>query len=565
MDREAFFRHLRQSRLLPEAALDEAARLTDSDRARAIARALVQRGLLTRYQAGRVLAGRPGRLLLGQYRVLDQLGRGAMGRVFKAVHTAMQRVVAVKVILPGLLEDPAAGDLFTREVRAAAQLHHPNIVTAYDANEIKGVRFLVMEYVEGPSLLRLVKALGPLPVALACELMRQAAAALQYAHERGVVHRDIKPGNLLIAHLPGLAGGEGQGGEAGRVAPPPSAAGYPPRGERAGAVPPSSGPVVKVVDFGLARVRDAGKGEDVDTIEVVPGVVLGTVDYISPEQAHDVHGVDIRSDLYSLGCTFYYGLAGRVPFPEGNALEKLLKQQTNEPAPLRSLRPDVPPAVEAIVRRLMAKDRERRFQTPGDLVQELVALSGLGGLRHLSSPVAVEVPADPPYAPLPEWAPDTDEPASGEPTAVQATSFPLPPPGSPDLPAGAALREKLREWTALVEYILCRRGAFRRVKREAFAALQQQLVGACQAQASAAVGDRRAFFLRLEELLKPWLSPEALTQTDLEVRSQILDMFHQAERELDRWLAADRASAVDDQTAVSRFLTRIKTTFGAKG
>jgi serine/threonine-protein kinase len=484
-----------------------------------------------------------------------------MGRVFKAVHTAMQRVVAVKVILPGLLEDPAAIDLFTREVRAAAQLHHPNIVTAYDANEIKGVRFLVMEYVEGPSLLRLVKALGPLPVALACELMRQAAAALQYAHERGVVHRDIKPGNLLIAHLPGLAGGE-----AGKVAPPPGPAGYPARGDRAGAAPPSSSrPVVKVADFGLARVRSAGKGGVVDTIEAEPGAVLGTVDYISPEQAHDVHGVDIRSDLYSLGCTFYYGLAGRVPFPEGNALEKLFKQLMNEPAPLRSLRPEVPPAVEAIVRRLMAKDRERRFQTPGDLVQELFAVSGLGGLWHLASPVAVDVPADLPHPPRPGWAPDTDEPASGEPTAVQATTFPLPSSGGLALPAGAALRDKLREWTALVEYILCRRWAFRRVKREAFAALQQQLVGACQAQASAAVGDRRAFFLRLEDLLKPWLSPDSLAQTDPEIRSRILAMFHQAERDLDRWLAADRASAGDDQTAVSRFLTRIKTTFGAQG
>src|SRR4051794_39553339 len=157
MDRDTFFQHLRRSRLLSEQEIAEATRLTSSDRAKVIARALVDRGVLTRFQAGRLLAGKAGRVLLGQYRILDQPGRGGTGVVFRALHTAMERVVAIKVILPGFLKDNSALGLFNREVRAAAGLHHPNIVTAYDANTIKGVRFLVMEYVDGPSLQDFVK------------------------------------------------------------------------------------------------------------------------------------------------------------------------------------------------------------------------------------------------------------------------------------------------------------------------------------------------------------------------------------------------------------------------
>ena len=152
MDRGTFFQHLRQSHLLTEREIAEADRLTGSDRAADLARTLVAGGLLTPFQARRLLAGKPSRLLLGQYRILDRVGRGGMGHVFKAVHATMGRLVAVKVLLPRICKDKASLELFNREVRAAAQLHHPNIVTAYDANEIRGTRFLVMEYVEGPSL-----------------------------------------------------------------------------------------------------------------------------------------------------------------------------------------------------------------------------------------------------------------------------------------------------------------------------------------------------------------------------------------------------------------------------
>ena len=203
-------------------------RLPETPRGRVVARALVEQGLLTKFQAELLLAGSTSGFLLGQYRILDQLGRGGMGRVFKAEHQTMNRVVALKVLSPHLLKTPKAQQMFQREVRAAARLVHPNIVTAYDANQIDDRYFLVMEFVDGPNLDQLVRERGPLPVGQACDFIRQAADGLQYAHELGMVHRDIKPANLLVQR----------------------SAGQPPTFDRA---------CVKILDFGLARLqsRDA--------------------------------------------------------------------------------------------------------------------------------------------------------------------------------------------------------------------------------------------------------------------------------------------------------------------
>jgi serine/threonine protein kinase len=562
MNRDTFLQHLRRSGLLDEEELAEAAQLSSSPRAKSVARALVGAGLLTPFQARRLLAGKPGRLILGQYRILDLLGRGAMGRVFKALHTAMERVVAIKVILPGILTDHSAVDLFYREVRAAARLSHPNIVTAFDADEVKGLRILVMEYVEGPSLQALVKTRGALPIDLVCELMSQVAGALQYAHEKGMVHRDIKPANLLIDGLTLPPGPEGLAGA-------PSGLG--------------GNPVVKVVDFGLACVRGTGGAGGVDTIRVEPGAVFGTVDYISPEQAHNVHAVDIRSDLYSLGCVFYYALTGQVPFPGGNSVEKLLKQLMDDPQPLRKLRPEIPPAVAAIVDRLVAKEREQRFQTPAELAAELATLSGSRGWQSAPAPAApvalqaadlatVSSPRSRPptpaatAAPVPEAArvtapevaratapaTDVDEHTSRQADDARDTSYLVPASALLTPPLDTAFKEKFLQWTAIVERTLRERGTQQRINRQAFAALQRDLVGNCEAQARASEGPRREFFLNLANLLKPWLTPEALAQTDLEIHYQLLDLFQRAEGELAKWVASTETARQGEPKEASR-------------
>jgi formylglycine-generating enzyme required for sulfatase activity/tRNA A-37 threonylcarbamoyl transferase component Bud32 len=271
----------------------------------------------------------------GRYRLLEKLGEGGMGAVYKARDARLGRVVALKVIRRELLAHPDAARRFLREVRAAAQLSHPNVVHALDAGEAGGTHFLALEFVEGADLATLVRQRGPLPVELARDCVRQAALGLQHAFERGLVHRDVKPSNLLLTR-------DGQ---------------------------------VKVLDLGLARRHQADEGEASTTL-TREGAVMGTLDYIAPEQALDAHSADIRADLYSLGCTLYFLLTGRVPFPGGSATEKLLKHQLEEPEPVERLRPGLPPAVAAVVRNLMAKRPEDRYRTPAELAAALAGTVG---------------------------------------------------------------------------------------------------------------------------------------------------------------------------------------------
>lgn len=538
---EALFERLRQSRLLDEEQLRRARRLGGQSPA-LLAAALVADGTLTAFQAQQITHGDPRRLVLGQYRLLDELGRGGMGSVYKALHTIMGRVVAVKVILPELVQSRVAVEWFRREVRALTQLSHPNIVMAYDANEADGLHFLVMEHVEGTTLEALVRRQGALPVSYACELVRQAALALQYAHEKGMVHRDIKPGNLLI-----------------------------PRVDAESAAPLA---LVKVVDFGLARLQSAARAETIQFKNQAG--FLGTPDYTSPEQSRDIHSVDIRSDLYSLGCTFYFALTGRVPFPADTAMEKLLKHLMEEPTPVEAVRPEVPVEVAQIVRRLMTKKPEDRFGCPAELAQALagwasaapVALpTGASNDQTAGEPVSdalvtnvLERPAvfalgpddglrridceQPIIRPMPAAQTtshaDTEVCIEGE-DGAKGTPAPTPPPTlSPTvLPASVRasaagplpdLAKLWREWAATVEAMVTRRG-LHRLDNEKYRALHTRLVEACKAHAAA--NPRRAeWFKRLEALARPWLSLAVLRQTDPTMLCQLLTQCKQAESEL---------------------------------
>ena len=307
---------------------------------------------------------RPG-TLLGQYRLLERIGAGGMGQVFKAVHPTMQRVVAVKIMAANLVQDARARARFRREVQSAARLAHPNIVMAYDAAEEAGRCFLVMEYVEGRDAGALLQDFGPAPVGTACEIVRQAALGLQHAHEQGMVHRDVKPGNLVIAAR------RPPSREAGLSTPPPAPPGWPAQ------------PLVKVLDFGLARFH---AGESDAPPAHVPGstpltregYVVGTPEFMAPEQASNCGRTDIRSDIYSLGCTFYCLLTGRPPFAGSTLLEVMVQHLQNPPPPVMVSRPDVSPVVAAVLTRMLAKRPEDRYQAPGEVAEALLPLVAAG-------------------------------------------------------------------------------------------------------------------------------------------------------------------------------------------
>jgi CheY-like chemotaxis protein len=287
------------------------------------------------------------------YEILGELGRGGMGVVYKARHVTMNRLVALKVIHQDYLANPDAVRRFYQEIQATARLFHPNIVVAHDAGQVGHTHYLTMEYVDGVSLARLVKQSGPLPVAQACDFICQAALGLQHAHERGLVHRDINPANLMVTH-----GGMCADGQSGSSRHWPTAAET----------------RVKILDMGLARLRQPEDASESPPELTREGRWMGTVDYIAPEQWMDARTVDIRADLYSLGCTFYYLLTGKVPFPDGNPFEKMMKHYAEEAVPIEGLRPDTAPRVVDIVRRLMAKKPDQRYQTPAELLAALQSL-----------------------------------------------------------------------------------------------------------------------------------------------------------------------------------------------
>jgi len=351
---------LRRLQLLDPAQLGEIARGAPAfPDPRALAKELLHRAWLTPYQVNQLFQDRGGDLVLGQYVIQERLGEGGMGQVFKAQQRRLNRVVALKVIRKDRLANPEAVRRFHREIQAVAQLSHPNVVVAYDADQVGQSHFFAMEYVEGTDLARLVRESGPLPPVFACDYMRQAALGLQHAHERGLVHRDIKPSNLLIAWA------------ASRRSKVPAGAGP---ARAAGEV--TGRPVVKILDMGLARLE----GDDDATSQLTQeGSVMGTLDYLAPEQAQNSRLADIRSDLYSLGCTFYFALTGQVPFPGGTATEKLLRHRLDEAPAVDKVRSDVPPGVAAVIGKLMAKKPEDRFQTPAELADALaVPLNGIG-------------------------------------------------------------------------------------------------------------------------------------------------------------------------------------------
>lgn len=312
----------------------------------AFAEALWATKLVTAYQTRKVRVNRLSEILFGQYLVLDKIGEGGMGKVFKAIQGRTGKLVALKVVRAHLMANKTVVGRYKREAAAAARLNHPNIVKLLDADEAQGRYFLAMEFVYGSDLSRMVKEFGPLPSQEAAEYIRQGALGLQHAHDSGLIHRDIKPSNMLVS------------------------------GERA--LPDTGGvATVRILDMGLVRslIEDADEAKTELTRD---GTVVGTPDYMAPEQAKNSSTVDHRADIYSLGCTLYYLLTGKPPFPDGTPIDKLLRHQLDAPPDIRKQRPDVPDEMVRTMFKMLSKKPEDRVPTAGEVAKILARFTAEG-------------------------------------------------------------------------------------------------------------------------------------------------------------------------------------------
>jgi serine/threonine protein kinase len=312
-----------------------------------LARHLVRLGKLTRYQAAALFQGKGRSLLIGPYVVLDKLGSGGMGMVFKARRRPEGPEIALKLLPPSASKHPHAVLRFRREAEIMERLHHPNIVASHEIGAYHGVHYLVMDYVEGHDLDRVVRSGGPMKVARALDYMIQAARGLLAAHERGIVHRDMKPANLLL---------DTQG-------------------------------TVRVLDLGLARITqgdDSGSGSKAGPSLTQSGIIMGTVDFLPPEQSDDSKRADHRADIYSLGCTLYFLLTGKPPFSGETIMQRLVAHHQKPIPSLVEARPEVPASVDAVFRSMLAKAPEDRPQSMSEVIERLEASrKSLGAARSL--------------------------------------------------------------------------------------------------------------------------------------------------------------------------------------
>jgi eukaryotic-like serine/threonine-protein kinase len=334
------------------------------------AKEMLRRDWMTPFQINQILKDNADNLIVGCNRLQMRLGEGAMGQVYKAWNVRLGRVVAVKMLHGDHMYNGKAMERFRREMQTTAQLDHPNIVLVRDADEIRRIPYLVMDFIIGVDLAQKVKNEGPQPLRESVEYIRQAALGCQHAFERGIVHRDLKPSNMILTR-----NGDGS-------------------------------PLVRILDFGLARFER----EETDQKPLTQmGRILGTVDFIAPEQAQDAHRVDVRADIYSLGCTLYYLLTGQPPFVGADQLEKLTARLSDSAPPLRHLRADAPAELEAVVAMMLARLPTDRYSTPIEVAQALAPFSlqpPSMELPRARAPMAIPVAAVAPQAAKPVAAPD---------------------------------------------------------------------------------------------------------------------------------------------------------------
>ena len=288
---------------------------------------LIEHKKLSLFQAQMICEGKGKKLLLGNYLIRDRIGSGGMGDVFLAEHRRMERLVALKTLPTNMMKNDQSIRRFHQEVKAAARLTHPNIVTAYDADEADGTHFLVMEYVPGQDLSAYVKIQGPFSIEHALTIILQAATGLKYAHEQGIIHRDIKPSNMLLDNTG----------------------------------------TIKILDMGLARIDATGEDQP-GTALTQSGSMMGTVDFMSPEQAASTHAADYRSDIYSLGCSFYFLVTGKVVYNGPSIISRILAHREHPIPSLCTSLAEIPSDVDIVYQKMIAKCPEDRFQSMQEVI-----------------------------------------------------------------------------------------------------------------------------------------------------------------------------------------------------
>jgi serine/threonine protein kinase len=314
---------------------------------------LVAQQYLTEYQVGALLRGHAERFFLNEYKLLDRIGKGRMAGVYKAVHR-LGHIVAIKVLPPSRAKDPYQFARFQREARLALRLDHPNVVRTFHTGDADGLYYLVMEYLEGETFEEILQRRSQLPPAEAVRLLHQAFLGLQHIHEEGLIHRDFKPGNLMLVPA-----------------------------DVADLAVTTFHTTVKILDIGLGRALfdegtpASGQARPGKRVELTnEGDLLGTPDYMAPEQARDARTVDIRADIYSLGAVLYHALAGQPPFPEINLLKQIMRHATEAPWPVREFNPAVPEGLQQAINKMLAKDPAQRFPTPAAAARALEPFLG---------------------------------------------------------------------------------------------------------------------------------------------------------------------------------------------
>ncbi len=386
---EGFLKTVIKSGLFTSEQLHGAVKAVPPDQlkdAQTLADHLVKTGKLTRFQANKLLQGITKGLVLGTYHLLSPIGKGGMGAVFLARDSRTQTLVAVKVLPPKKARaEERMLVRFRREMEICQKVDHPNLTRTFESGVHEDVNYIAMEFIPGRNLFRLVQDEGPLEVPRAARLFREIALGLDYAHGQGLIHRDLKPSNIVIT--------------------------------------PDDHP--RVLDLGLALMQ----GEECYDKTVVggQGYVVGTMDYLAPEQAEDAFNVDARADIYALGCTLYYALTKQPPFPGGNALQKLLRHRLDDPTPVVELNPNVPPEFVALVNRMMAKEKEKRVARAIEVYEALAPWAGdVSPAPTRSGPVPVRIEAATEPAPAPPASPPVVVPWFVEQAKVPAAPATMP-------------------------------------------------------------------------------------------------------------------------------------------